>query len=159
MDAYCTTDCPPHPEERDEVRRFVYSILSSRICYANGRRSCSFGSHLSISKKASSSSYGGHPSVKKEQCDPFNEPGQLEVKQGDPDANVWRPWDPSCNASALLTDLRNREPMPWLHNKTVAIFGDSIDRDHIEYVSISITLDVAVLMLRSTCTTRTTNNG
>lgn len=45
--------------------------------------------------------------------------------------------------------------MPWLHNKTVAIFGDSIDRDHIEYVSISIILVVAILTLRSTCTTGT----
>ncbi|KAK9893891.1 hypothetical protein P389DRAFT_212989 [Cystobasidium minutum MCA 4210] len=87
---------------------------------------------IHLSSSSSRKSYGKQSSVEK-QCNPFNEPGQLEVKQGDPDANVWKPWNPSCNASSLLTNLRNREDLPWLHNKTVAIFGDSIDRDHIEY--------------------------
>ena len=66
-------------------------------------------------------------------CNPFKVPGQLEHVVGEVDQNLWRPWDPSCAPSTLLTSLRNGEDLPWLRNRTVAIIGDSIDRDHIEY--------------------------
>lgn len=84
--------------------------------------------------------------------DPFDQPGQIQVTLGDPDNTFWQPWDPKVQPSKLLTDLRRdlrsnasetetEGEWEWLRGRTVAVLGDSIDRDHVEYCACAADLN------------------
>ncbi|KAM0791362.1 hypothetical protein ACM66B_005827 [Microbotryomycetes sp. NB124-2] len=87
-------------------------------------------------------------------ANPFAELGRLRVDQSTPDNNKWIPYDPTCETLPLMARLRQvtkpkadqplalplpkrrqtRDPtkmaMPWLHGKTVLLYGDQVERQH-----------------------------
>ncbi|KAK4053923.1 hypothetical protein OIO90_003760 [Microbotryomycetes sp. JL221] len=87
-------------------------------------------------------------------ANPFAELGRLRVDTTNPDNNRWIPYNPSCETLPLIARLRKvtrpkadkplalplpkrrrprdpkTMPMPWLHGKTVLLFGDQIERQH-----------------------------
>ncbi|GAA5820165.1 hypothetical protein JCM11251_005511 [Rhodosporidiobolus azoricus] len=94
--------------------------------------------------------------MKQTACDnPYAEFGRVHVDLSRPENNRWLPYDPTCVPPALMADLRsalNRTtsvdrplhlplptkrpprnpslPLPWLHGKTVLLFGDHVERNH-----------------------------
>ncbi|KAK4054478.1 hypothetical protein OIV83_000972 [Microbotryomycetes sp. JL201] len=87
-------------------------------------------------------------------ANPFAELGRLRVDQSNPDNNKWIPYDPKCGSLPLMARLRqvtrpkadqplalplpkrrrmrdpSKMPMPWLHGKTVLLYGDQVERQH-----------------------------
>lgn len=67
-------------------------------------------------------------------CNPFEQRGRLIVDEMEVSENRWVPFDLTCEPSTLVNDLRsgidNGTPvdLPFLHNKTVVLIGDSIER-------------------------------
>ncbi|GAA6040237.1 hypothetical protein JCM8097_004199 [Rhodosporidiobolus ruineniae] len=101
----------------------------------------------------------GVVSAKSTSCEnPYAEFGRVHVDLRTPENNRWLPYDPTCEPPALMADLRaainkNRTttgeapplhlplpskrpapnpalPLPWLHGKTVLLFGDHVERNH-----------------------------
>ena len=84
---------------------------------------------------------------------PWIEYGRMVVDQRIPENNRWVPYDLSCTTPELMASLRavhvnttapplvlplanlfpsvdNSLPFPWLHNRTVLLFGDHVERQH-----------------------------
>ena len=84
---------------------------------------------------------------------PWIEYGRMAVDQRVPENNRWVPYDSTCTTPELMAALRsvhanttapplvlplanlfphvdNSLPFPWLHNRTVLLFGDHVERQH-----------------------------
>ncbi|GAA5850379.1 hypothetical protein JCM8547_001853 [Rhodosporidiobolus lusitaniae] len=85
---------------------------------------------------------------------PFAEFGRMHVDLSRPGQNRWMPYDPTCVPPPLMAQLRSTVdrnasespltlplppvnptppselPLPWLHGKTVLLFGDHVERNH-----------------------------
>ncbi|KAK4704045.1 hypothetical protein P7C70_g2167, partial [Phenoliferia sp. Uapishka_3] len=75
-------------------------------------------------------------------CNPYDLPGVLITNWTEPSENKWSPIaaPASCQPIDWLAMLRISEKdgthypqLDWASNRTVAIFGDSVDRDHVEH--------------------------
>ncbi|BGP16395.1 hypothetical protein JCM10213_004048 [Rhodosporidiobolus nylandii] len=94
-------------------------------------------------------------SVSHATCDnPYAESGRMHYDKRRPENNRWLPWDPACVPPPLMAELRSTMnqtasesplvlplppsrsspdpslPLPWLHGKTVLLFGDHVERNH-----------------------------
>lgn len=68
--------------------------------------------------------------------DPYLHPGTLTTRNGTNNAVVpfWDPFDPSLpRPPPLLQIINERQPQPWLQNKTLLLIGDSVDRYVTQY--------------------------
>lgn len=56
------------------------------------------------------------------------------MDQIDPDETQWRPFDKTCEPPQFFRKLRHGETkdMNWIHNRTVLLIGDTIEREHVE---------------------------
>jgi len=88
---------------------------------------------------------------------PYAELGRITVDHQTPENNRWRPYDSACAPPPFLATLRkalrtrstgsdeplpltlplpprkavtSSLPLPWLHGKTVLLFGDHVERNH-----------------------------
>lgn len=88
---------------------------------------------------------------------PYSELGRIMVDHKVPENNRWKPYDSACAPPPLLATLRqalrtrsdgsqepslltfplpprrpvsSKLPLPWLHGKTVLLFGDHVERNH-----------------------------
>lgn len=69
-------------------------------------------------------------------CDPFNEPGYFDVNKKLDETTRYVSLNPHCQTRAnhIWTRLKNKEDMPEVRNKTVVLFGDSVDRELVIYM-------------------------
>lgn len=74
-------------------------------------------------------------------CDnPYALSGRMLTNLQDVDGNMWVPHDMTCVAPSLFASLRKTVrtedpqadlPLTWLHGKTVLLFGDHVERQHL----------------------------
>ncbi|BGP38093.1 hypothetical protein JCM10449v2_002020 [Rhodotorula kratochvilovae] len=76
-------------------------------------------------------------------CNPYHQHGVLNVNLNVPSENMWEPIDApeDCQPVDFLSLIRqaqhSNEDFPeldFVRNRTVVIFGDSVDRDHVEHM-------------------------
>ncbi|ORY69441.1 hypothetical protein BCR35DRAFT_334277 [Leucosporidium creatinivorum] len=71
------------------------------------------------------------------QQNPFRSPGYLNTSlssnETDYEHNRWIPFASNCSTPSLLPLVRGREPLPWLQNRAIVLFGSSVDRWHLVY--------------------------
>ncbi|KAM0749379.1 hypothetical protein T439DRAFT_357730 [Meredithblackwellia eburnea MCA 4105] len=67
--------------------------------------------------------------------DPFLEPGYFVRNLTVPEENRWVPFDSSCSAPRLLSRVKaGYEDFPWLQGRTIALFGDSVEKRATQYI-------------------------
>lgn len=64
---------------------------------------------------------------------PFSSPGYLTSSNSTLTENRWHPYAEGCSTPSLVAPVLARDPFPWLHNRTVVIFGSSVDRNHVNF--------------------------
>lgn len=66
--------------------------------------------------------------------------GSFHVDYSEPSNNYWTPSEKGCTAPRYVQQLRNGdyESLQWMKNKTIILFGDSIERDHVSLFCSSI---------------------
>lgn len=59
--------------------------------------------------------------------------GSFHVDYSEPSNNYWEPSEKGCVAPRYVRQLRegDYEELKWMQNKTMILFGDSIERDHV----------------------------
>ncbi|GAA5863720.1 hypothetical protein JCM8547_003700 [Rhodosporidiobolus lusitaniae] len=127
------------PQNRKRIIRRVLIIGTVAAASWAAGRSSSGG--MAGERLFMSTSYGWD-SVNGEACNPYAQPGVLNVDTAVPSLNAWQPLfaPPSCQPvdymSALQSFQRNQATsnetvdIEFLRGRTVAIFGDSVDREH-----------------------------
>lgn len=110
----------------------------------------------SSSLELDTTSSGADASLKLSSCqDPYTSLGRLVVDQDVPTNNRWVPYDPKCDVPQFMAALRSvtkgkgdkplvlplpkrrrtrdpsKLPLPWLHGKTVLLYGDQVERQHV----------------------------
>lgn len=66
--------------------------------------------------------------------DPFLQPGILTSNAWDRSQNFWKPFNRECPPyRQYLQDVIDRDPLPFLHNKTLLMIGDSVDRNNLRF--------------------------
>jgi hypothetical protein len=76
----------------------------------------------------------GKSAAAAEGCDPYFEPGYLNVNATDISQTFWQSFNPACpRAPHYLSDVLASKPLPFMQGKTVLMVGDSIDRNHVEF--------------------------
>jgi len=66
-------------------------------------------------------------------CNPYVGHGKLHVDYSEPTNNFWEPTDQKCKAPRYMQKLVNGDfsGLEWMRDKTVLLYGDSIERDHL----------------------------
>ncbi|GAA5834732.1 hypothetical protein JCM3766R1_003221 [Sporobolomyces carnicolor] len=76
-------------------------------------------------------------------CNPYEQHGVLNVNLSDPGANAWRPFtaSPACQPVDYMNLLHKAtvkndvaDAIKFVENRTIVLYGDSIDRDHNEHM-------------------------
>jgi hypothetical protein len=66
--------------------------------------------------------------------DPFLQPGILTSNAWDRSQNFWKPFNKECPPyRQYLQDVIDRDPLPFLQNKTLLMIGDSVDRNNLRF--------------------------
>ncbi|GAA6048912.1 hypothetical protein JCM3770_007115 [Rhodotorula araucariae] len=86
-------------------------------------------------------------SAKTQMCNPYSQHGVLNVNLNVPSENMWEPLGASddCQPVDFLSLVRRAQQdsdaspnIDFVRNRTIVIFGDSVDRDHVEHVCTQV---------------------
>jgi hypothetical protein len=84
----------------------------------------------------------------KSTCNPYAVSGKFHVDYSEPSENFWEPTgEAGCIAPRYVQKLRNAdyEDLSFMQDKTIILFGDSIERDHVSHFCSLMGRDVEVI--------------